>query len=196
MTTYRHSGRKSKSAEASAPRLFTSPPAVPPPAPPPADPAPLATPDALVLAHVRDRCQEPPHRCVDSAATIAAATGLPAEAVKKVRRDLIALGVLLLEQLPGLAPRVALARWPLHSGLPGASRMPLWEHLDRSRQVLTLVTFEVGQASRLYGELGQSEKATALAGILEQLHDAAADLEGVIASDAGSELEQLAGGAE
>jgi hypothetical protein len=178
--------------------LFSGATPVPPiyPAPAPAAaPAPLAAPAAAaplaapnvgarlseverrIFIHVSDRSGSAPFYCDDSSATIAMKLGIDQGTVRKVRRQLVRLGVLILEQPSGFPPRVAPAKWPTLPNDPDAHRMPLADHQRRAEQVLAVVMREVGQLSRLHGELGDDSSATRLAGVAELLAAAVAQLQ-------------------
>ncbi|HVX84407.1 MAG TPA: hypothetical protein VH253_06290 [Phycisphaerae bacterium] len=128
--------------------------------------------ERLVFEHVQSRSRKAPFYCDDSAAMIAADTGLPVNLVGKARRDLVRLGVLMVERPAGFAPRVALARWPSLPDNPALHRMPLRKHVARSAAALATVLQEVGQLARQFLELGDGETSAALAGALEHIRPA------------------------
>ena len=73
--------------------------------------------------------------CQSSAAQIAAATGLPAESITGLRRELVAAGLVVLGRPLGSAPQITLATWHCDAwpNLPCHSRGARCGHHRRGR---------------------------------------------------------------
>src|SRR5205823_72923 len=99
--------------------------------------------------------------CQISAAEIAAATGLPAEAIRLYRRELLQRGEIIVGRPRGESPEILLPRWRCKVDSGPAS---LASHQAAAARAVDDAANDLGILLRAAAEMGADDRAELLAG--------------------------------